>query len=635
LFPEKKKRVLIVPSKFKANTVFTYLSYSIYNGINKDIKGKPINPKNPPENITYDMLIREVGIFLEDEFNTEEELQRQFKKASDKEKEALKSRLWKIWYNIIAGENEEDSDSNPSYKNKKLKRINKLEEESIFELEEESVGTKGSKGTKGTKGGKSSKGTKGGKSRKSTKGGELTEEEKYENFLSGTRNKYIDNANNIKEDNNGYTERDKEIAYFNFADANAKKVVKNSYDMKMDLINRLANNAVKVKDIVCEYPPQDFPYPDKEGFNTLFRPNKKLFLFAMQLPHQFNRDLLFKSMIYLFHKKIYNIADLQGCSDAINRHNSRMGIGIGCNPYDRDCEPRMWERARFITIKEPKAKCDNITATDTLTQDVIDSYQLKDEELNYLDKGLYYDIKIKDMTAGYFWSWNEISKIQDTSLRENSIVVHCLAGAGRTGSVLLYLLMRDSGKILSAAGNQGYYKNLTDRLAKPHFGLNNIAEVIGVLRTYFVNNQSRGVKFATRELFELGSRIMDKETEDMLRKKGVGDKQIKEILEQGIDDDMYDELKSIIGETELSELDNRQIKSQATCSLLRQRLNRIFFFLAKEFKVKQFYTYERPSKLVFFLPDDEFSNPVMRTISDWDNYYSSSTSRKMVREWLN
>ena len=333
--------------------------------------------------------------------------------------------------------------------------------------------------------------------------------------------------------------------------------------------------------------------------------------------------------------KIYNIADLQGCSDAINRHNSRMGIGIGCNPYDRDCEPRMWERARFITIKEPNAKCDNITATDTLTQDEIDSYQLKEEEVKYLDKGLYYDIKIKDMTAGYFWSWNEISKIQDTSLRENSIVVHCLAGAGRTGSVLLYLLMRDSGKILSDEGEQGYYKNLRDRLAKPHFGLTNIAEVIGVLRTYFVNNQSRGVKFATRELFELGSRIMDKETEDMLRKKGVGDKQIKEILEQGIDTDMYYELKPKIGETELSELDNRQIKSQATCSLLRQRLNRIFFFLAKEFKVKQFYTYERPSKLVFFLPDDEFSNPVMRTISDWDNYYSSSTSRKMVREWLN
>ena len=335
-------------------------------------------------------------------------------------------------------------------------------------------------------------------------------------------------------------------------------------------------------------------------------------------------------MIYLFHKKIYNIADLQGCSDAINRHNSRMGIGIGCNPYDRDCEPRMWERARFITIKEPKAKCDNITATDTLTQDEIDSYQLKKEELNYLDKGLYYDIKIKDMTAGYFWSWNEISKIQDTSLRENSIVVHCLAGAGRTGSVLLYLLMRDSGKILSPEGEQGYYKNLRDRLAKPHFGLNNIAEVIGVLRTYFVNNQSRGVKFATRELFELGSRIMDKETEDMLRKKGVGDKQIKEILEQGIDTDMYYKLEAIIGETELSELDNRQIKSQATCSLLRQRLNRIFFFLAKEFKVKVFYTYGRPATQVKFLPDDEFSNPVMRTIrSDWDNY-----DRDDAREWL-
>jgi SOS response regulatory protein OraA/RecX len=204
-----------------------------------------------------------------------------------------------------------------------------------------------------------------------------------------------------------------------------------------------------------------------------------------------------------------------------------------------------------------------------------------------------------------------------------------LAGAGRTGSALLYLLMRDTGNSLSDAEKQRYYEEIKDRLAKRHFGLNNIAEVIGVLRTYFVN-KSRSVKFATRELFKLGSRIMDKKTEEMLRGKGVDDKQIKKILEQGIDTDMYEYLMSKIDETELSELDDRQNKSQATSSLLRQRLNRIFFFLAKEFKVNRFYTYGRPSTQVLMLPNDEFSNPVKRVVSDWGIY-----DRDEVRKWLN
>jgi SOS response regulatory protein OraA/RecX len=189
--------------------------------------------------------------------------------------------------------------------------------------------------------------------------------------------------------------------------------------------------------------------------------------------------------------------------------------------------------------------------------------------------------------------------------------------------------MRDSGKILSAVEKEGYITEIKDRLAKRHFGLNNIAEVVGVLNAYFVN-KSRSVKFATRELLKLGSRIMYKQTEQMLRRKGVGEDKIKEIKEQGIDTDMYNELFSIIGEEKISEIDDRQNKSQASSSLLRQRLNRIFFFLAKEFKVSTFYTYGRPTKQVLMLPDDEFSNPVLRYVSDWDNY-----DRNEVRKWLN
>ena len=638
LIPDKKK-ILIHPLRFKANTKLTDLSHSIYNkkkGERIDSDGVLITPEHPPAYITYDMLIREVGVFLEeefnkyDEFNKEKKLQEQYNEADKKEKKALELKLWKIWYNIISGEDKEDSDNNPSYKKKKLKRIRSLEdgnridleEESIFELVEEE-----------SKGGRRRKGSK------STKGGDPTAEEKaaeeaYAAFLLRTRQKYVDKADNdqTKKDKYGYTEQDYENAYFNFADTKAPSKIRSSYDIKLKLQKELAANNVNVHNIVCEFPQEDFPYPYKDGFNTLFRPNRALRLYGMQLPHQFNRELLLKSAISLFHKKIYNIADLQGCADAINRHNHRMNIGVGCNPYDRECEPLIWERARFLTIsQQPETKCTNIVKSHKLTQKEIDDYQLQDEEIGYLDKGTYYDIKIKDMTAGYLSSWIEISAIKDVSQPENSIVLHCLAGAGRTGSVLLYLLMRDTGNSLRSdvEKRKAYYTEIKDKLAKPHFGLNNIAEVVGVLSAYFVN-KSRSVKFATRELFKIGSRIMYDETVDILRGKDVDEDIIKTILEQGIDTHMYDYLFSIIGAEKISEIDERQVKSQASCSLLRQRLNRIFFFLAREFKVNTFYTYGRPTKPVLILPDDEFSYPVERVVSDWDSYDRWADARKWI-----
>ena len=69
-------------------------------------------------------------------------------------------------------------------------------------------------------------------------------------------------------------------------------------------------------------------------------------------------------------------------------------------------------------------------------------------------------------------------------------------------------------------------------------------------------------------------------------------------------------------------------------SLLRQRLNRIFFFLARHFEIERFYTYERPSMVVVNLPDDEFSNPTLHTI-DWASFDSGNFNKKSVLPWLN
>jgi hypothetical protein len=84
----------------------------------------------------------------------------------------------------------------------------------------------------------------------------------------------------------------------------------------------------------------------------------------------------------------------------------------------------------------------------------------------------------------------------------------------------------------------------------------------------------------------------------------------------------------------IKEIEKKQVRSQATNTLLRQRLSRILFFLAKKFNVNTFYTYGRPTKQVLILPNDEFSNPVQRTVSNWSTYDKDSTSRDAVREWF-
>ena len=660
-----KKKALVVPSQFKVNSKFTYLSHRIYNGINKDKKGVFITQHHPPSYITYNMLIREIGVFLEDEFNSEEELQEQYRKAGKEEKEALKIKLWRIWYNIIAGDDNEEDYTKKGFTTRTLSQIGKRKSIGGVGSRRASYATPPSSPlsedfaspynsnpaaaattTTAAAAARPAAATARPSSRASTRpspspaaarpssSSPTPEEKVFHQFLFDTMTHYKDSADNIKRDSYGYTDQEYEVAYFQFAIANATEAISRAYDIRMALKKGLAANKVNVHNIVCGYISKGFPYPDPLGYNTIYRPNDKLYLYGMQLPHQFNRDLLLTSMIYLFHMKIYNIADLHGCADGINRQNPRMNYGIGCNPFDRDCEPQMWKTARQLTLAQPETKCTNIKATRTLTQDVIDNFQLQPDELEYLEKGNYYNIKIKDMSAGYFWSWNEISKIKDISKPENSIVVHCLAGAGRTASVMLYLMLRDTRNYLNTAEKQGYDTEIRSRLAKPHFGLSNIAEVIGMLSAYFVNYSSN-IEAATGELFKLGSKILDRQTVAILTQNGVDKALITKILTQGMDTLTRNTLiMDGVDIATIKEIEKKQVRSHATNSLLRQRLSRIFFFLAKKFGVNTFYTYGRPTKQVLILPEDEFSNPVQRTISDWRTYDRDSASRDAVREWF-
>jgi hypothetical protein len=460
--PSKSKH-----KQYKANPELAKLSHRIY-------KGEKINAKIPPENITYEMLVKEVGdidLILHN---------------SQKSKEELRIELWNMWYKIIAGYKNYDTKGLQFKKSKKIGGFTKYTNEELGDLLDD------------------------------------IEESIYKNFPLNSKKK--------------------EEAYFMFAliDSERRRKVIDSLNIKKEL------DEMTVEDIQELIKTSTITYPYGNNITELYKPDNNLHMYGMQLPHQFDRLKLLNTIFYLFNNKnIYNIVDLHDCANATNRENPLMADGIGCNPYDRNCEYETWALAEKI-------------------QKIINpSFATK----------FYSVIGYEDMYSGHLSAWEKISTIDDVSNTLNSVVIHCYAGAGRTGSVMLYLLLRDLPK------NDAQIKYFKERFAQPHFGFKNISEVIkGFIKMFGNRIGNIDVSFMLREMFK-----------------------ISELL---------------------------------CASLLRQRINRIFFFLARHFSVETFYTYERPAMVVVNLPDDEFSKPVLHTI-DWASFDSGNFKKDSILPWLN
>jgi hypothetical protein len=282
--------------------------------------------------------------------------------------------------------------------------------------------------------------------------------------------------------------------------------------------------AMKVQDILESHSLSElhtaFP-PDIRNsgvYNRLYQPftgirnirNTHLKLHGMSLPYQFDRIELLRNMLYILQRyDIKNFIDLHDCEGITNIS--------GCNPYDLSGERAMFDLAVKV---------------------------MKTRGRQYINVKGYVD-----MRSGSYSAWLEISKIPDTSVYET--LVHCYMGRGRTGSVLLFLLLRDCKNI--NIDFLGY------RLREPHLRYESIFELRNVIVSLFDDNHT--VKDVVEELFNA--------------------------------------------------TDMKHIR------LLRQRLNRIFFFLAKKHKVSHVCLYrDIPQKPKII---DEIRRRLRREKPKWDD----------------
>ena len=291
---------------------------------------------------------------------------------------------------------------------------------------------------------------------------------------------------------------------FNYAKRRANVPI-----MRTSAIQKIAVDNLTPQDIIRMRGVET--YPDSLGFSTLYKPNPNISLYGMQIPQQFDRLSLMETIKYLMEtRRIFSIVDLHDCLTTNILYHDRMGSRIGCNPYDPDCEKDIHEKVA--------------------------------NALSIGNNAIYYRINgYMDMSPGTPEAWHKISQIKNTSEPENSVVVHCLAGFGRTGSVILYLLIRDT-----------YNRDdIINRLSNPHFGYRDRLDFLTHLRT-LLQYSPRHVK--------------------------------NEVLSTDTD---------VPGHTYTS-------VSRAT--LLRQRINRILFFLARECNVTNYYGY-MPNQYAYYVND--------------------------------
>jgi hypothetical protein len=114
--PLKRVRRVRRVRQVRANNKIVQLAYIIRRG--SELEKKNIDPNNPPEDITYEMLFDEIGY---EEYNSKGLLS--YKQPAKKEENILRIKWWKIWYQIITGYSSYGKVSRAPLSQKKLKKL--------------------------------------------------------------------------------------------------------------------------------------------------------------------------------------------------------------------------------------------------------------------------------------------------------------------------------------------------------------------------------------------------------------------------------------------------------------------------------------------------------------------------------
>ena len=614
--PELNAIRKMMSAKYKTHPELLYLSHLVSNGVNVDKYRNEIDPNVPPKYITYEMLLNE---------DLEEDNVREGIEPTNKKKKELRIKWWKAWYKIMSGYYSFNESQQKGGIDSKERWFEKVKATLIKKIEKASIEITPDTLRKFARDALQVKDVRIKNDRKNaTYRRMLTEGEYIDNLVDDIKvkealeynrdlNSLVGKLENLKLNNGVQTQEELAQAILDEMkqqpqvltprskkspktpktsktpkSPTAPKSPKSStpaqsaphtpkkshaqtildidaelYNIKQDVLRNaddivlkhgyttkssfenaflIAKHAMqtvraaykerlKVGKLAGDYSGilRDITYPTN-GFPGLYRTNRSLYMWGMQLPHQFDRVKVLKTMLYLIEQEDINtIVDLQDCESTNVEGHPDMAKGIGCNPYDISSSEEVYR-----------------LAMNAIKPDVVQRYHRVSD---------YYD-----MSAGFPSAWDKISKIEDTKEKENSVLIHCLGGKGRTGSVLLYLYMRDR-------------TDVRERIGKVHYGYRDISEFLCNMRELLFNESDTKEyrvykEEASREIFKIGSRT-----------NTVG----------GI----------------------------TVARLLRQRLNRIIFNLAKHNRVGSFYLYRRPRG--GSSPNEEFNDPMEESV-DWDKY---------------
>jgi len=247
-------------------------------------------------------------------------------------------------------------------------------------------------------------------------------------------------------------------------------------------------------------------------------------LYATSMPSENTHKCLATFLFYMFVKDIYRIISLQGCDLVRNPKEIQNCDGFtpdGSAVDDKSYESRMW-----IGLGK-----------------------------SYLETQIreFKNHKMQDFTAGNLRTWLELSNYNYYTIPWEKTIIHCLAGFGRTGSILLLVYM-----------NTYYRKKESERskLSNEFFHYSSSSELYTKLREEF------------SEAIELDVDVVDENDRNKPSENGEVNDDIKKFDISNIINEVFD------------------IQNYSRANILITQMNYIRICLGTKFKQTSIYLFK-------------------------------------------